>query len=390
MTRPLTALLMASALCAPALAPADAQAQSRRGMDRVQAPAMDARDMEEDGLVLSGTIEEVFGEDGFVMDFGQGTLAVATGDLYEANPGFRLRAGEDVTVFARTNAGLFQDRIVDADAVFARQRDAFARTQQPPAILFYAPMTGAASGTSAGVTGEVSRVRGRAFEMDANGQTIVVDTNDMRYDPLDDIGAQQIAAGDIVVVYGPLTADFLDGQTLRANRITSMESGRQRRGAAMTGMGSVGTDDDRADRRDRMAERRTDARDDRRMDDGRSDERDADSRRADARMDTTRMDGDRSRRTRTAERAAAVPAPSAGPSEAEDFDEFESYDRNGDGVVTHAEYVRVAARPGNVTRQEASRLFDALSRGDRLLTKREFLKPSARYERLAERYLTSS
>ena len=398
MKRTITALLAATALSVPALAQAQAPGTA--------VPSMAEQDT---GIVLSGTVEEVFGEDGFVLDYGQGTLAVATGDLYEQNPDFRLSAGEDVTVFAQTGEEFFADRIVDADAVFVRSRDDFARIAEPVAMLFFSPSADPGMGTTAGVTGRVRDVEGRFFEMDANGQSIIVDTRGMRYDPLDDIGRQQVRPGNVVVVYGPIDSGFMDGRELRADRITTMSAGR-------SGMSDRDTRlDDRQDRRstddrrmdDRMSERRPQDRDADRFAsrdtdgrDGRSDamrdERMAERRTAERRVDDRdRMasDRDRDERRARAERSRPdtnrAPAQVAGPVESEDFDEFESYDRNGDGVVTLEEYVRVAARPANVTRSEAVRLFSALAKGDRLMTKKEFLNPSSRYERLSERFLSS-
>ena len=213
----------------------------------------------QDAIVLTGTIEQSYGEDGFVMTVGGEEVAVATGQLFDDNPRLRLSEGDTVTVYGAPDGGFFTDRILDAD------------------------------GVRIGASGRVTRV------------------SDSELD------------------------DAVYGERRRSPRQALSERSERSRG------------------QDRAEERRA--------------ARGPDERR----------------------RAAGR----AGPSEEEDFDEFESYDRNGDGVVTLEEYVRIAARPSNVTRAEANRLFEVLARGDRRMTKREYLNPSPRYERLSERFLSN-
>ena len=189
----------------------------------------------QDGMILSGTIEETYGADGFIVVFDGEEVAIATGELADDNPGFAVEAGTRVTVFAVPTAEFFADRIVDADAVY--------------------------------MDGQLVRVTRPAL-------------NDRFYD-------------------------------------------RQSRAAASATDPDAGAAD--------MPEQMSDA-----------------------------------------------PDPQA---------EFAAYDSNGDKVVTLAEYVRVASEPENVTRSEAVRLFEALARGDRILTRKEFLEPNRRYEELSERYL---
>lgn len=191
----------------------------------------------QDGMVLSGTVEETFGADGFIIVFDGQEVAIATSELADDNPGFEIEAGSRVTVFAVPTAEFFADSIIDADAVFA--------------------------------SGDVARV----------------------------------------------------GRPALSDRFYE----RQGRAAAAV------TDPD-----------------------------------------------------------APVMGTSQESAEITPEEQFGGYDRNGDGVVTLAEYVRVASQPDNVSRTQAVRLFEALSRGDRLVTRKEFIEPSRRFEELSDRYLTPS
>lgn len=331
-------------------------------------------------LVVSGTVEETFGEDGFVIDFGDGTVAVATGQIYDDNPDFRLTQGERVTVYAAPTEEFFADRIVDAGAVYVAGRDTFASTaERPRRAFFFGRRRGVDEPATVGVQGEVTGVRGRLMQVDAGGQTVTVDTRSMRYDPLDEVGRQRVREGDVVIVTGALADALFRDQELIADRVTSLTSARPERAAREQAV---------AQRRDEREAQETS-----RPEGGEANgqpERPAEraaEREADQQADRAAGGDQRSQAQRQA--SGPVPAPSAGPAEAEDMGEFETYDRNGDGAVTVDEYVRVAARPANVTRREATRLFEVLSRGDRLMTKREFLNPPARYERLSERFLSN-
>ena len=188
----------------------------------------------QDGMILSGTVEETFGADGFIIVFDGQEVAIATGELADDNPGFEIEAGTRVTVFTVPTAEFFADRIVDADAV------------------------------------------------------------------------------------------FVDGSLARVSRPALSDRFYERQGRAA----SAATDPD-------------------------------------ARM------------TFGEDEAEVTPE-----------EQFGGYDSNGDGVVTLPEYVRVASEPDNVTRAQAVRLFEALARGDRVVTRKEFIEPSRRFEELSDRYLT--
>lgn len=206
----------------------------------------------QDAMTLSGQVDETFGEDGFVLVYGDTDIAVATGQLYDDNPGLRLRAGDQVTVYALPTAEFFGERIVDADGVAAG--------------------------------GAVYRVSASALD-------------DSVYE-----------------------------------RPAEAEAEAEPRSA-----------------RDTLAARRA-ARDGERREPG----------------------GKAAQREKTG-----------------NADAFADYDRNGDGVVTMSEYVGVATKSSDLTRSQAARLFEALARGDRLVTKKDYREPSKRYARLAERYAAS-
>ena len=246
----------------------------------------------------------------------------------------------------------------------------------------------AAAQQSMTLSGEIDETFGEdGFILVLDGTEVAVATGQL----YDENPQMRLSRGDQVVVYALPTAEFFADRIVDADGLYLVAPGRLLRvresalpDTAYAARGADEADEARSPRA-ALAERRN----------SRSD--DASRRRGErmaarpAAADEDERETSRSERRRAEReerRAARAPAP-AGPAESEDFDEFASYDRNGDGVLTMSEYVRLAAQPENISRSEASRLFEALARGDRLMTRKEFLDPPERYTRLSERFLSN-
>jgi hypothetical protein len=191
--------------------------------------------------------------------------------------------------------------------------------------------------------GMVTNVSDDSFTLNTGDMSLDVMTADLGYDPLDEVGTQQIESGDRVIVSGMLEDTLFADRQLDAMAVTTLSAGQSMQ-------------DDPQAQRDRYRDRM---------------QRDRDMRSAE-------RDNDRPMR--------ASRAPMEGQM-AFTVDEFDALDRNGDGVVTRGEYVRVASEPDNITRTEARRLFNILARGDSEMTQREFLNPPRDYQDVSQRVL---
>jgi len=304
-------------------------------------------DLEEGSFItLTGAVEEA-GTDSFVLDYGTGTIEVETEDLYDYNPDLRLQAGEAITVYGTVDTDFFEGRVLEAQSIYARSQDTYASVEDPMVgmLLFVPDRTSGMTnmrGTRVTLEGMVTNVSDDSFTLNTGDMSLDVMTAELGYDPLDDIGAQRIDSGDRVIVSGMLEDSLFSDMMLDAQAVTTLAAGGE-------------TQSDRQAQRDRYRER---------MQRERS-------------MQMTENRNDRPMRS------------SRAPSGEMEFtvDEFDALDRNGDGVVTRGEYVRVAAGPDNITRTEARRLFNILARGDREMTQQEFLNPPQGYQDVSQRVL---
>ena len=72
------------------------------------------------------------------------------------------------------------------------------------------------------VRGTVTSTSGREFTMDTGVRRLTVDTTEMPYNPLDEIGYQQIDEGDYVRVSGDMGRDFWGNRELVADSIITL------------------------------------------------------------------------------------------------------------------------------------------------------------------------
>ena len=70
------------------------------------------------------------------------------------------------------------------------------------------------------VVGTVTNVDSGEFTIDKGIQSVTVDTTELFYDPLDNIGYQQVDVGDLVSVDGYMEDDLLESMELMAEGVT--------------------------------------------------------------------------------------------------------------------------------------------------------------------------
>ncbi|MEE4661948.1 MAG: hypothetical protein V2J89_15875, partial [Halieaceae bacterium] len=143
----------------------------------------------------------------------------------------QLLDGDNVTVFGRVDDDLFEVASIEADSVYVKSLNTFFHandadeevTALPYHYVALVSTPVAPSGTT--LTGTVKSVDADedSFTMDMAGIEITVETYDLAYNPLDDMGFQQIDKGDRVSVTGSLDYEFIDGQVLHANVITTIQ-----------------------------------------------------------------------------------------------------------------------------------------------------------------------
>lgn len=177
-------------------------------------------------ISLSGTVESV-APDAFMLDYGEGVVTVEMDDWDVDADAYKVVAGDRVTVNGMVDDDLFETTTIEASSVYvdnlntyfyanaANEEDTFVTISSPPVV------------SAVVVQGIVTEVDDEEFTIDTGLREILVETDEMYYDPLDDEGFQQIDIGDRVSVTGRIDDDFFEGRELVASSITTLSEPMQ-------------------------------------------------------------------------------------------------------------------------------------------------------------------
>lgn len=180
-------------------------------------------------ITVSGTAVSPSAND-FTLDYGRGTIVVEM-DNWEGYPeGYSITDGSRVTVSGRIDDGFFEQKAIEASYVYdqdlntyfyanpADEVNNFRYGRQHPIIL-----------GDTTVYGTVTQVDpdDRTFVLDTDRRTLTVATDDMGYNPLDQVGHQRIEVGDRVSVSGSMGMTFFSGRELEADSVITTFDARK-------------------------------------------------------------------------------------------------------------------------------------------------------------------
>lgn len=181
-------------------------------------------------VTISGTVVDP-GVELFELDYGQGTVTVEMDDWDSYGEARALMDGDIVTVYGRIDDDFFETTSIEAGAVYVDELNTYfyaSSTDEESLSHYYTPNVWIApvSVVPSAMTmrGEVVSVaaQDRSFVISIGDETVEVTTDMLGYNPVDKKGFQQIARGDWVSVTGSLDYQFLDGQVMSADSITTL------------------------------------------------------------------------------------------------------------------------------------------------------------------------
>lgn len=178
---------------------------------------------------LSGRIVSV-APNSFQFDYGEGLITVEMDDWDWYDEDSRLDHGDYVTVAGTIDDGLFEASRMEAESIYSQDRSthyANPEGEEKAGNPFRSPSTVLVPGTAptgsfVRLTGVVKAVDGRSFTLATGSKELTVDTSDMTYNPMDDVGHQQVKKGDRVEVSGELTKAFVEKRKLVADLVVSL------------------------------------------------------------------------------------------------------------------------------------------------------------------------
>lgn len=160
----------------------------------------------------------------FTLDYGQGTILVETDDWDSLGDGWSINENDNVTVYGVVDDGFYQNKRIEAGSVYVEDTNTMV-TAPSTADEEGVPVTYTYFSVPADydfqVAGTVTSVTGREFTIDTGKRKMTVDTIEMGYNPLDNIGIPQIKKGDFVSVSGDLDLNIFNNTELTAETLVN-------------------------------------------------------------------------------------------------------------------------------------------------------------------------
>lgn len=180
-------------------------------------------------ISFSGTVVETR-PDNFVVDFGEGIVTVDMLGWNWYDEGKEFLEGDKVTVYGIVDDDMFETTTIEATSVYVENRGTYYYANYVEGEIMdedydfdfwveYGPVDIAKTV----VRGTVTSIDGRDFTIDTGVRKVTIDTSAMEYNPLDDMGFQQVDVGDYVSASGMMDQDFWDNAELNADTVITME-----------------------------------------------------------------------------------------------------------------------------------------------------------------------
>lgn len=161
--------------------------------------------------------------DSFVLDYGRGNVRVDMSEWNWERNKLPVSNGDRISV-----SGFMERNDLQARTIYVQDLNTHYYVDPSRKIdpVIY-PQPGGTVDALADeprlmVTGTVTQVDGREFTLEAGGRQFQVDTSQMRYNPLDRQGFQQVSKGDRVTVNGELDEGVFEGREIEAYSVISL------------------------------------------------------------------------------------------------------------------------------------------------------------------------
>ncbi|NHK28790.1 hypothetical protein FF098_012790 [Parvularcula flava] len=332
---------------------------------------------EGDYVSLTGTVNSVE-EDSFTVDYGTNIIEAEFDDLFSSvEVDERLSPGDRVTVYGTVDDDWFEGRVIDVDTVYSSSSyTVYGANDVSASPLYYVDPypADATTGTYITLDGEVTNTRGQSFVLNTGGTMIDVETDQLGYNPLDDMGSQQIETGDRVTVVGTLEDQLFEDSVLVADVLYSQNLGMNEQQTSWNQNNAQDTAMNNNQQGISTQQQRSADVSDRQLNAGSDNQYGQQTA-----NNNSAMTADNNRQQTAQTEQSWTPV-----EERFNQTEFAMLDANGNGTVSQREFVEEMSDPANITRSEARRLFDVVARNDNTLTRTEFVTPYDEAENVSE------
>lgn len=182
-------------------------------------------------IIVTGTIVKIK-DDAFELRYApDASIIVEMDDWDSYDETSAFKEGEKVAVFGNIDQDLFESRKIEANSVYVYSRNMYyfandADEEDYRATRYFTSgkvnLKDIPDKAWVNLDGMVKEIDGREFTLSLGTQTIIIDTNKMSYNPLDDEGYQKIVVGDVVHVSGDMDKGFFEGKEIKADQIVTL------------------------------------------------------------------------------------------------------------------------------------------------------------------------
>lgn len=183
-------------------------------------------------ITISGTVDSVM-RDSFKLDYGDGLVTVEMDDGDRDADAYKLLPGDEVTVSGIVDDDFFEATTIEASSVYVADLNTTFYSSsfddelvEGPAYYWY-PIPEIVD--SATVRGTVTAVSNETFILASGDRRLIVNVDDMPYNPLDDEGYQRIGVGDKVTVRGEVRGDLFQTRQIMADSVVKLHDRSIRR-----------------------------------------------------------------------------------------------------------------------------------------------------------------
>lgn len=174
-------------------------------------------------LTVNGTVQSV-DRDSFILDYGEGVITVEMDDGDRDADAYKLLPGDNVRVTGIVDDDLYERRTIEASSVYVEKLNTYfyasSMDEEGPVRTAPSPVTFSQTILQGTVTAIVDN---EEFMIDTGAREVLVETDALPYDPLDDVGYQTVDVGDTVSVTGRMDDDLFEGREFVAHSLVTLD-----------------------------------------------------------------------------------------------------------------------------------------------------------------------
>ena len=181
-------------------------------------------------ISLSGTVESVQ-HDSFLLDYGRGSVTVEMDDGDRDADAYKLLEGDNVVVSGLIDDDFFEMTTIEASSVYVESINThfYASAVDEESTAIVDPIVSVVGPVTAGnavLQGTITAVEPLEEEIIVNtgDRLMIVEVDDLSYDPLDNEGYLQLDVGDEISVNGTMTDAMFEDHLFEAEYIVTLNN----------------------------------------------------------------------------------------------------------------------------------------------------------------------